>query len=356
MAGEPEAGSSPTAARLAAQEAYLGQRERELVQRLPRMAAEEMRWTVRLLADCLPAPGRARLLAGYTEALGPEALRQFLAPFIPAYTREALADLRAPRRGGPLALTAEELQSLSCAEKWALLDEAAAPLAGEGLARELARLACCRSYELFHDTGLARGAIEYAGYFAIQALLARLEPATLEPLRRDVLAILRPMGNAGPEEADRLLRQARERIARAIGLGRPLDEAFGVPMEPFDLDGFWGRGEPEALLAPRARAGAPPQVPQPSPAPVRPDGAEEPAPAPVRAEGWGRGAGRRWEYRDRMVVFEETREGLVSNLDWMNQWGGQGWELVGAVPLIAPNKDGVAYGTVGALLLFKRPL
>ncbi len=62
----------------------------------------------------------------------------------------------------------------------------------------------------------------------------------------------------------------------------------------------------------------------------------------------------RWEYQDRMVMFTETPEGLTSGLDWLNETGRQGWELVGAIPLIAPNKDGIAYGTVGVHLIFKR--
>ncbi len=64
----------------------------------------------------------------------------------------------------------------------------------------------------------------------------------------------------------------------------------------------------------------------------------------------------KWEYRDEMVMFKETQDGLVSNLDFLNTWGADGWELSSTVPLIAPNRDGVAYGTVGALLIFKRPL
>ena len=64
----------------------------------------------------------------------------------------------------------------------------------------------------------------------------------------------------------------------------------------------------------------------------------------------------RWEYHDRMVMFKESKEGLLSDLSWLNDVGADGWELVSSVPLIAPNREGVAYGTVGALLIFKRPI
>ncbi len=63
-----------------------------------------------------------------------------------------------------------------------------------------------------------------------------------------------------------------------------------------------------------------------------------------------------WEYLDRMVIFNDTEGGLVSGLeDWINGVGAEGWELVSSAPLIAPNKDGVAYGTIGIHLIFKRP-
>jgi hypothetical protein len=64
-----------------------------------------------------------------------------------------------------------------------------------------------------------------------------------------------------------------------------------------------------------------------------------------------------WEYFDRMVIFTDAEGGLVSGLDdWINGVGNEGWELVSSAPLIAPNKDGVAYGTIGLHLIFKRPL
>jgi hypothetical protein len=64
-----------------------------------------------------------------------------------------------------------------------------------------------------------------------------------------------------------------------------------------------------------------------------------------------------WEYFDRMVIFSDEEGGLVSGLDaWINGVGAEGWELASSVPLIAPNKDGIAYGTIGLHLIFKRRL
>jgi hypothetical protein len=64
----------------------------------------------------------------------------------------------------------------------------------------------------------------------------------------------------------------------------------------------------------------------------------------------------RWEYKSEMMLFEETEEGLVARLDWLEEAGRQGWELASTLPLIAPNREGVAYGTVGAFAILKRSL
>jgi len=41
-------------------------------------------------------------------------------------------------------------------------------------------------------------------------------------------------------------------------------------------------------------------------------------------------------------------------MEWLQEAGRDGWELVSAIPLIAPNRDGIAYGTVGSQMILKR--
>ena len=62
-----------------------------------------------------------------------------------------------------------------------------------------------------------------------------------------------------------------------------------------------------------------------------------------------------FEYMDRMVMFKDTPEGLTADMEWLKEAGENGWELVTSVPLIAPNRDGIAYGTVGCQMVLKRP-
>jgi len=60
------------------------------------------------------------------------------------------------------------------------------------------------------------------------------------------------------------------------------------------------------------------------------------------------------EYMEKIVMFKETPEGLTTEMGWLNEAGADGWELVTAIPLIAPNRDGIAYGTVGSHMILKR--
>lgn len=61
-----------------------------------------------------------------------------------------------------------------------------------------------------------------------------------------------------------------------------------------------------------------------------------------------------FEYMDRMVMFQDTPEGLTVDMGWLKEAGEDGWELVSSLPLIAPNRDGIAYGTVGCHFILKR--
>jgi hypothetical protein len=61
-----------------------------------------------------------------------------------------------------------------------------------------------------------------------------------------------------------------------------------------------------------------------------------------------------FEYLDKMVMFQDTPEGLTADMGWLKEAGEDGWELVASVPLIAPNRDGIAYGTVGCQMILKR--
>ena len=61
-----------------------------------------------------------------------------------------------------------------------------------------------------------------------------------------------------------------------------------------------------------------------------------------------------FEYMEKMVMFKETPQGLAADMEWLHEAGSEGWEVVSSIPLIAPNRDGIAYGTVGCQMILKR--
>ncbi len=200
---------------------YLLAREAQLLARLPLMGDEELRWTVRLFADCLDEASKARLLKSYSEYLPLEAMRAVVRAFIPRYTRLALQDLEAKaslRAKGLKGLTDEELQGMSCLEKWSLLAKDPKALTSSQTARELARLLFCRTLDLFHDPSLPQAAIEYPAYFEAREALASLPEGTLQALKETVLGHLERLQRGPYEEREQVLEALRRKIAGAVGL------------------------------------------------------------------------------------------------------------------------------------------
>ena len=60
-----------------------------------------------------------------------------------------------------------------------------------------------------------------------------------------------------------------------------------------------------------------------------------------------------FEYMDRMVMFQDTPEGLTADMGWLKEAGEDGWELVSSVPPI-PSRLGAIRGTVGCQMILKR--
>jgi hypothetical protein len=213
---------------------YIHSREKELLSKITEMSEDELRWTVRVFADCLDETSRTVCLEGYSEHLPFEKIQAFVASFIPQYTQLALADLDLKTQvegSGLSALTEEELQNMSCAEKWYLLASDEEGLTPSQLRREMARLLFCRTHDLYGDLTLSTAAIEFPGYFEVQESLARLSPEDLRALRSSIIPKTQEMDKAPPEAADEILLGIREEIARAVSLDRALDSLFEGPMQ-----------------------------------------------------------------------------------------------------------------------------
>jgi hypothetical protein len=212
----------------------LEEREQQLLQGLDAMGLDEMRWTVRLLADSLTEERWLTALAGYHEYLPADQMRAFLQEFIPVCTQLAVLDLHAKRDLEPESLpslTDADLQGMSIREKWELIVKDPQVLDRERTARELARLALCFQLDLLLDALLPRAVIEFPVYFRLQEALKRLPDSEIYHLSVRAATVVPALDNMPPAEAETRLAALRQEIARAAGFLDPLEGLLGGSME-----------------------------------------------------------------------------------------------------------------------------
>jgi len=230
--------------RIAPQRRYIERRAEELLNRIPFMEDAELRWTVRVLRDCLPPAEQDAMLRDFNEHLDLHQIRHVVQGFIPRYTEHALEVLEAKRftPGTSLRdLTDEELQAISAAEKWDLLQRTTSALQPYQLRRELARLFMCLNFDLFHDPGLGEAAVEFNAYLDILERLWGLSDAAIEGLKDHALAALRGLEFRDASAVQGALTTLREAIGRRVGLEPPFDHLFSERM------GKWPRTAPASL-------------------------------------------------------------------------------------------------------------
>ncbi|HSB71419.1 MAG TPA: hypothetical protein VLH58_05435 [Candidatus Methylomirabilis sp.] len=212
----------------------LEDREQQLLQGLEAMSPDEMRWSVRLLADGLTHERWQAALAGYHEYLPAEQVRAFLQEFIPLCTQLSVLDLHAKRELEPdslPSLTDADLQGMSAREKWELIARAPRSLDPERTARELARLALCLQPDLLLDALLPRAVIEFPVYFRLKEALGRLPSSEIYALSDKAAADVPSLNDLPPAEATARLAALRQDIARAAGFTEPLEGMLGASMD-----------------------------------------------------------------------------------------------------------------------------
>jgi hypothetical protein len=224
--------------RIEPQRQYIRARAEDLLRRTESMTDEELRWTVRLFADCLDPTEREELLRGYNEYLHIEDVQRFVNGFIPRYTERALADLEAKRLtdgSRPDELTDEELQSMSLAEKWGLLERHHASLTGYKLRRELARLFMGGNYDLYHDSSLSESAVEFPIYHQVQERLMALQEDVVLKLAAKVQEMTAGLDRFPPQEVEGILARIRVMIGEAIDVHQPLESLVAGRMAKLPL-------------------------------------------------------------------------------------------------------------------------
>lgn len=225
--------------RTAAKRRYIRQREQDLLSRLVRMDDEELRWTVRVFADCLAPRQRAECLGAYDERWPIDQRRPLVASFIRRYTQlalDALEHAAASPPEGLAALTEEDLQGMSLAEKWQRVAGDPAGLRSDRLRRELARLFMCKSYDLFHDAGLSEAAVEYPAYQRVRDALEGQPDAAIAELLSVVVGQTPRLLSRVPSDVDAALRRIRDAIGQRLGVSIPADRLFAGQMSRWPID------------------------------------------------------------------------------------------------------------------------
>jgi len=219
--------------RIAPQRRYIERRAEELLERIPFMEDAELRWTVRVLRDCLPPTAQEEMLGDFSEHLELHQMRHVVQGFVSRYTEHALHALEAKRLtpGTSLRdLTDEELQSMSAAEKWGLWRHDTSALQPDQVRRELARLFICLDFNLFHDPGLGEAAVEFNAYLDVLERLRRLGDTAIEGLKEQALAALSGLDFRDASAVDAGLTTLREAIGGGVGLVPPFDHLFAERM------------------------------------------------------------------------------------------------------------------------------
>ena len=219
----------------------LEEREHELMEGLDGMGLDELRWTVRYLADSLSEERWQTLLAGYHELLPVDRTRAFLHAFIPQCRQLAILDLEA-KRGAAVdslqALTDTDLQSMSIMEKWEMIAAEPQALDPGRIAREIARLALCFQPDLLHDALLPRAVIEFPLYFQLQEALRRLPVSDISRLSDTAAAAVLALNGLPAEQAAERLAGIRREIAQAAGFTQSLEELLGASMDRLPKEFF----------------------------------------------------------------------------------------------------------------------
>ena len=225
--------------RIAAKRRYIRQRAQDLLGRLGGMDDEELRWTIRVLADCLAPPQRADCLGPYDERWPIEKRRRILARFIERYTRlalDALGRTESVDGGGLSALTDEDLQGMSLAEKWLRVADDPAGLRPDQFRREVARLFMCKSYDLFHDVGLSEAAVEYPAYHRVRDALETQPDGVVAELVGAVVRQAERLKSRTRRDVEVALIRIREAISRTLGIVVPADRLFAGQMLRLPVD------------------------------------------------------------------------------------------------------------------------
>ncbi len=205
---------------------------------LDRYMEAQLRFTMRVFGDCLDEETRGKLLAGYSEHMSEQELREVARNFVPAYTEYAVAELEERKRDGerhePPYLTQEEYQEMAVREKWPRIADHLGDVTPLQLRREIARAAMLFRPYMLSDPGFNEGVLEFSLYHDLLLRLRSVSDARLRDAAREIAPRVAEAVAAGStEEAETLLRGLRTFAGAVAGLPADPEELLGPPMEKY---------------------------------------------------------------------------------------------------------------------------
>lgn len=213
-------------------------RHANIMGNLDRLSDWHLRFTVRIFGDCLDEEKRKELFGNYTEFWTDSELREFVRNFLPAYSEYAIAELVEKKRDGerfdPPWLTQEEYQEMSVREKWPRIGGHLEHVTPLQLRREIARAGMLFRPYMLSDPGFNEGVLEFALYFDLVDGLAKRTPEELKSIGAEIAPLIERAVSAGASvDCEGVLRQVRERAARAAGIPADPEALLGPEMERY---------------------------------------------------------------------------------------------------------------------------
>lgn len=216
----------------------LKNREGNIMSNLSELMEDQLRFTVRIFADCMEEADMERFLDGYSEYMIEDKLRDFVNDFVPEYTAYAISELEAKKAASegfaPEQITGEELQEMSIIEKWPKLAEKKEAFSILKLRREIAKLALLLRPYMLTDPGWNESLLEFAIYYDIQEKLKGLSDEALRSAAAEIAPIVLKASKTKDIKAkEKILREIRSFVLTLAQIDGDVEELLGPPMERY---------------------------------------------------------------------------------------------------------------------------
>lgn len=213
-------------------------REGNIMANLSELHEGQLRFTVRIFADCMEEEDMERFLEGYSEYMIEEELMKFVGDFVPKYTEYAILELEERKKKSegfePEQITGEELQEMAIKEKWPRLERKPEAFSILRLRREIAKLALCLRPYMLSDPAWNESLLEFSLYFDIQEKLKDLSEKELHNAVRKIGPLVSKAEKAkGIKEKEEELRSIRAFVLSLAGIEGDVEDLIGPLMERY---------------------------------------------------------------------------------------------------------------------------